>query len=1109
MSLKPCKFTPEGTTKELSYDEFRAYLLENYDSLVPPTKGIEAKAEGEGKEGKKAVLSRLAEGTPPERVREVVEALGLSYEVESHKDAENAAEKFIQKVGVLAAIDAVRNNEISGGPAAYVWVKAVDEIQAMLEKPDLTAEERDALSGLQKQLLNELDIKARTGGRFLSALGDAYTKSDLGYKLPNMIARYEAVTGEKVSDEMKAKFEEYDKNLREISDKLKEAEEKLREAEERIAVENIAEDISRDSKKKAPSTKEIGQKLASKIRQAKINKPGLFNASVPGAVIWDGAVEIVATAVEAGTSFAEALKKGVQHIKDSDFYKSLSDTDKKEAEKQFKEAMNNSRPKIKVTDGKVKVPVSLIREFVANGATNMNDLAQLVLDEIKDENPDITLRDVKDAITGYGKTINPTKDDLQAQINTMKRIGRLESKLEDLRNKIAKEKRPKEKKKLSQEEKELTELIRDEYQSLPEYEKGRTEAAKERIRNKIAELQERIKNQDFSKKKNTPVTEDAEMTKLLAERQKWQDAYNKDLYTAEIKSRSLGQKIADAAIEIWGLPRALMATGELSFMLIQGGIQTIAHPINAARALLKSIQYGWSESKAQKWGEFVKAQPWYSEMKKSKLSLSEYDARLEAREEQFLGGWLNNIWDFAGIPFKVFDKIKIKDLPIINKGRVKINIKGGTPYEMWKQANPVKAIERAGVGYMNTIRVLRYLDGKKLLEMQGKTLDKNTEDYKAMADAINVMTGRSTLGPAEQSQKLKRTLPLIFFSPRNWASQLKLTTPLFLYQLYKMRSKNEGWKPTVAQKMYVGDFMKAVGATAGIVLLFAARYNDDDDEPEMFVETDPRSSDFMTIRIGNTRIDPWGGKKQMIVLQTRLIMDALGKEGYKSATTGNVSYLGEKLTPTSLEVGLRAVQNKLAPSASLLVRYAQTKIDPKTGVRKMQFGDDYDIGTELAGSLYPMYIGTINELWKEQPETVASFLTAAAFFGIGVSTYGGVDESKIQREYDKIYKEFTEKTGLEASEKQNKELIKMAYDNAVKEDEKNRRQMKMNEEERLYDDINQEYKQYFGKNIPKDLEKDVKANIKKKINSEVLKTTEQKEENRRKFVKDYISKMVK
>lgn len=582
----------------------------------------------------------------------------------------------------------------------------------------------------------------------------------------------------------------------------------------------------------------------------------------------------------------------------------------------------------------------------------------------------------------YSREASKSQSELQGEVNRIKSVGRLVSQVEDLQNRIVKEKNPTRKAELTQQEKDLRAKVKRLSNELGLGDAKRLDSTKKRTEEKTKELQERIKNKDFSKKTTRPVIADTELIRLRAEQQKVRDQYEKELHKAELDNRSTRIKMEDAAIEIWGLTRSLMATGEMSFILIQGGIQSIAHPKNAARALLKAVQHGWSEQKAERWGEFIKSQPWYETMKKSKLSLSEYDARLEAREEAFLGGWVNKIWDAAGYPLK---------------------ITGDTAYEKWKKVNPIKAIERAGVGYMNTLRVLRFLDAMYVLEKDGKTLDENPQDFKNAADAINTLTGRASLGPLEDSRRMKKVLPLLFFSPRNWASQLKTITPLAFYHFGKMGYKDGKYKPSAAQKIAMADYMKFMTATVGAVLLAAAYVNNDDEE-ETEVNLDPRSTDFMKIRLGNTRIDGFAGRQQFAVLQSRLIMEALNmanltdKNPYVS-TSGKEYRLGQKFSgggeiPTAAGLITKMAQNKLSPSMGILVSAAQSHWDEKDKRRENDFGEPFLVSDELAESVYPMYVGTVNELWAEQPEVVAGFLTAYAFLGGGVSTYGEKKKEK-------------------------------------------------------------------------------------------------------------------
>jgi hypothetical protein len=327
----------------------------------------------------------------------------------------------------------------------------------------------------------------------------------------------------------------------------------------------------------------------------------------------------------------------------------------------------------------------------------------------------------------------------------------------------------------------------------------------------------------------------------------------------------------------------------------------------------------------------------------------------------YYSDWADVIWRAISFPFKF----------ISDSAR-----------QRFIDANPIKGIERAAIGYLDTHRLLRYLDGVEVLEAQGKTFESNPQDYKDVADAINTLTGRASLGDLEL---FSETLSKVFFSPRNWSSQFKTATPYALYHFGKMT-------PT-ARKMAISDMSKFVGITTGFVMMAAVALNGDDDD-ETSVEFDPRSTDFMKIKLGDRRIDPWGGRIQQIVLSSRIIMEMLHDFGPKGLSEGGVKKSsGEVLplgvpfkTPSMGEVGVQMAVNKLSPSAHLLVNYMQTSED-KQGNMKTAYGEEYSPVDDLTSSLKPIFWETVNELLIEDPSALNGLLTTAAFFGTNVNVY--------------------------------------------------------------------------------------------------------------------------
>jgi ElaB/YqjD/DUF883 family membrane-anchored ribosome-binding protein len=980
---KPCKVTiktsKSAAPKEMTFEEYMEMLyngaLENFiadgtlnaNALKGEIAEVKQAEEEKPKTRRKALFGRAVKGLDVEAAKKAIEKYGLTYDVENRTDARVAAQKFIDDVGFDAALQSVRINLMDDGAGAYVFAELIDQLETDMEFAETDQEMADLVE-LQQQLFNEFDRKARSAGRFISSLDDIYRNSKFGYSAEKKIQEYKDKNSGFIPEDVEKKFRSLDEKIKELNKKIKEAEARAKKAEEDGIIAEIVTSVKQKQTAKTTYTKkakaiadDFRNKLKTKPIQFKDANGNVIEVKTQG-ISWNDLVEVGAKAIEASGKIADGIAAMMNAVEQEDWYKNLNSADKDAVRAQVEGVFSEETP------GEIQIPSGTIRSLVESGIDNMDDLVAAVKALISDKYPNATDREIRDAITGYGKEVTKTSDDIQAEINGLKRIGKLTSKIEDLQAGIIAETDPKKKAKKTQEEKDLIKQVENLLESSGIKNAKRLDQAKQRAAKRIEELQERLNTGNFSKKKPTPLVEDEELAKLRVQKQNLQDEFDTEMYKMELENRTKFEKFRDALLEIWNIPRALMATGEISFLLIQGGIQTLSHPINAARAFYKAMQHYWSEKKSKEWGDFIKTQPYYEVMKKSKLSLSEFDARLNAQEEQFLGGWVNFMWDYAGWP---------------------IQLMGGKAYERWKQLNLFKKLERATVGYMNTIRILRFIDGMKKLEKEKKNFNDNTEEYKNVADVINTLTGRASLGPLEG--KASKVLSTVFFSPRNWASVLKTMTPFAFYHFGKMGQKGT-YKPSVAQKMAMADFMTYMAITGAMVALMAAKFNDDDDE-ETEVSLDPYSSDFMKIRLGNTRIDPWAGKQQMIVFQARMIMNAITKGG-------ETKKLGQGMfTPTRSELAAQLVQNKLAPTAALAVKWAQQKVD-KEGKASL-YGEEFLLSEELAGSLYPMYIGTVNELWEDQPETVSAFLTAYAFLGGGVSTY----KTKEQKEKEKKAKE--------------------------------------------------------------------------------------------------------
>lgn len=201
-----------------------------------------------------------------------------------------------------------------------------------------------------------LNVVAPMGTEF-GAIGrsmQGLTNIDTGSFL-SMANAYEKQTGKEPSKEAAAEIEKLTKEKQDADTTIADLQARLTEIIDKATKDEDA------AAQEADSIKEKAKKVASLIRSAKLSKPDMFSAASPASLVWDGAVEVAAKTVEISGDIAQAIKDGVEHIKQSDWYKNLDSQKKAEAEKQFK-------------------------DFVAN---NTNDRAQQRIENLKQKLEDI------------------------------------------------------------------------------------------------------------------------------------------------------------------------------------------------------------------------------------------------------------------------------------------------------------------------------------------------------------------------------------------------------------------------------------------------------------------------------------------------------------------------------------------------------------------------------------------------------------------------------------------------------------------------------------------------------------------------------------------------
>ena len=287
------------------------------------------------------------------------------------------------------------------------------------------------------------------------------------------------------------------------------------------------------------------------------------------------------------------------------------------------------------------------------------------------------------------------------------------------------------------------------------------------------------------------------------------EVFPRTLVDAILKKRPASAKIWEALGKAINLPRAVMATVDLSAPLRQGAF-LIGRPGQFLPSFRDMFKFAASEKAYEGFIEATKAKPIYREMKQARLALTDLGGGMTTREEAFMSNWAEKIPGFGIL---------------------------------------AKASNRAYSGFLNKLRVDTFEDIVTKSRVAGKKL--NEKELKDIGSFINAATGRGNLPNvlADAAPALNAAL----FSPRLMASRLTLLNPLFYVTL-----------SPVARKEALRSLF-SFSAIAGSVLGLAGLV------PGVEIGKDPRSADFGKIKVGNTRYDILGGFQQYLRLSGQII----------------------------------------------------------------------------------------------------------------------------------------------------------------------------------------------------------------------------------------------
>jgi hypothetical protein len=395
----------------------------------------------------------------------------------------------------------------------------------------------------------------------------------------------------------------------------------------------------------------------------------------------------------------------------------------------------------------------------------------------------------------------------------------------------------------------------------------------------------------------------------------------------------------DYVLRLLNIPRTLMATADLSGLARQGLVAGMSHPL----VWMHNAPVAWRSMRSpqayEKFMNDVKANPWYGHALSGGVSFTEIGehSALAAHEEAFQGDIIANIKGIGSV---------------------------------------VKGSARAYTGFLNKMRMDLFAQQMRIALAAGR--DVNDEKFlKSLADIVNASTGRGTIhGRAEH---LLPALNTVMFSPRLMLSRLNYLDPTWYYRLGHGLDKGQ------AQQVRL-EALRGLVATASAVtsIVWMASHI-----PGVKVETDPRSSNFGKMQIGNTRLDIAGGFQQYIRIVSEMITNTK-----ISSTTGRKQSLGSGFgVPTRWDELSNFALGKAAPPVGAAVNLirgkdlAGRKMNLNTGSGAANFAQNY---------FTPLVWQDSKDLYNDRKGGLNGIAAALGGYGlgavgVGVQTYGQKD----------------------------------------------------------------------------------------------------------------------
>lgn len=445
------------------------------------------------------------------------------------------------------------------------------------------------------------------------------------------------------------------------------------------------------------------------------------------------------------------------------------------------------------------------------------------------------------------------------------------------------------------------------------HEAMRLEAFKKRTEKAIGTLEEKLAAKDFSKKpKPTPVHLDPEANLLKARIDLLRQEFQRELELDAYKRSPAWNKVKENTLNAYDLARSLMTTGEFSFILRQGKFAALSHPVLTAKALPNTFKALVSDA-----------------------------ANAHALDMEII-----NHPDYA--------TAKAAGLHLVDESA---SLSAQEELLMGKLIGKIPLLRNFNQAARVFLNKIRFDLFENLKESSGGL---NPAEQKQIAAFINQSTGRGDLGRFNSSAVAASR---ILFSPRFLASRIQLAVGHSL------------WGGTLhSRRIIATEYAKTLIGLGAYYTALKMGLGNDNKKP--VIGTDPRSSEFGKVKLGNTRIDPLAGLSQVIVFGSRT---ATGQKTNSKGRTvpirgPRVPYGGDRWTDVA-------------------ATFARSKLHPVPGAVANLFngtdlgGNEATVTNQAMNMMAPITYMDVYQALKEQDLEDGVAISLLAILGEGIQTY--------------------------------------------------------------------------------------------------------------------------